>query len=66
MKGRELQWMRKFQRSSTSMEERASREHSFNRGESFARERIYVVVNRESERERVKVRVKEVFGYKNS
>jgi hypothetical protein len=48
------------------MEERASREHSFNRGESFARERIYVVVNRESERERVKVRVKEVFGYKNS
>ena len=52
------------------MEERASGEHSFNGGESFARERIYVAMNsamnRESERERVKVRVKEVFGYKNS
>ena len=47
-------------------EERVSGEHSFNGGESFARERIYVAVNRESERERVKVRVKEVFGYKNS
>ena len=62
----DLQWMREFQRSRTSMEERASGEHNFNEGESFAKERIYVVVNRESERERVKVRVKEVFGYKNS
>jgi hypothetical protein len=58
--------MREFQRSRTSMEERASGEHSFNRGESFAREIIYVAVNRESERERVKVKVKEMFGYKNS
>ena len=48
------------------MEERASGEHSFNGGKSFARKRIYVAVNRESERERVKVRVKEVFSYKNS
>jgi hypothetical protein len=62
----DLQWMREFRRSGTSMEERVSGEHSFNGGESFARERIYVAVNRESERERVKVRVKEVFGYKNS
>ena len=42
------------------MKERAS--DSFNGGESFGRERIYVALNRESERERVKVRVKEVFG----
>ena len=48
------------------MEERATGGHSFNRGKSFGRERIYVAVNRESERERVKVKVKEVFGYKNS
>ena len=48
------------------MEERASRENSFNGGESFGRERIYVAMNTESEREGVKVRVKEVFGYKNS
>jgi hypothetical protein len=41
--------MREFRRSRTSMEERASGEHSFNGGESFARERIYVAVNRESE-----------------
>ena len=32
----------------------------------IGRERIYVAVNRESEREIMKVRVKEVFGYKNS
>jgi hypothetical protein len=31
------------------MEERALREHNFNGGESFRRERIYVAVNRESE-----------------
>ncbi len=48
------------------MEERAFGEHNFNGGESFGRERIYVAVNTESERERVKVRIKEVFGYKNS
>ena len=48
------------------MEEKASREHNFNGGENFARERIYVAVNRESVRERVKVSVKEEFGYKNS
>ena len=48
------------------MEVRVLGEHSFNGGESFARERIYVVVNRESERERVKIRVKEIFGYKNN
>ena len=64
-KSSDLQWMREFRRSRTSMEERALGEHSFN-GESFARERIYVAVNRECERERVKVRVKEVFSYKNS
>jgi hypothetical protein len=48
-KSSDLQWMREFRRSRTSMEERASGEHSFNGGESFARERIYVAVNRESE-----------------
>ena len=32
------------------MEERAFGEHSFNGGESFGRERIYVAVNKESER----------------
>ena len=48
------------------MEERASGEHSFTGGESFGRERIYVAVNRESKGEKVKVRVKEGFGYKNS
>jgi hypothetical protein len=37
--------MREFRRSRTSMEERALGEHSFNEGESFARERIYVVAN---------------------
>ena len=62
----DLQWMREFWRNRTSMEEKVSREHNFNGGESFARERIYVAVNRESERERVKVSVKEEFGYKNS
>jgi hypothetical protein len=45
----DLQWMIKFRRSRTSMEERASGEHNFNGGESFARERIYVSVKRESE-----------------
>ncbi len=48
------------------MEERTSGEHSFNGGENFRREKIYVAVNRESERERVKLRVKEVFGYNNN
>jgi hypothetical protein len=62
----DLQWMREFRGGRTSMEERASGEHNFNGGESIGKERIYVAVNRESERERMKVRVKEVFGYKNS
>jgi hypothetical protein len=43
--------MREFRRSRTSIEERASGKHSFNGGKNFARERIYVVVNRERERE---------------
>jgi hypothetical protein len=45
----DLQWMREFRRSRTSLEGRVSGEHSFNEGESFARERIYVTVNRDSE-----------------
>ena len=48
------------------MEERVSWEHIFNGGESFGRERVSIVMKGKSERERVKVRVKEVFGYKNS
>jgi hypothetical protein len=45
----DLQWMREFRGSTTSMVERVSWEHIFNGGESFGRERVSVVMKGKSE-----------------
>ena len=45
----DLQWMREFRGSTTSMEERVSWEHIFNGRESFGRERVSIVMKGKSE-----------------